>query len=123
MRLKQNTNISVSNDKLAYTDELILNEGLIGLKVASDTLLVKAPHADIRLRNATVTIKVSKHMTRLCVLKGTAVLKQKSNIVSVKAANEIAASKNKVSLVYKFLDDLRYVWYWTTPDKEPSLIR
>ena len=121
IRMKQNTIVSVSKNPLALTDELELQKGTIGLKVASDTLLVKTKFADIRLRNSIVTLIVTDNLVRLCVLKGTAIFIKKSNFISVDAGNEIAASKDKISKTYKFLDDLRYVWYWKSPTEEPSL--
>ncbi len=121
LRLKQNSLVSVLNNPLALTDELALKKGIIGLRVASDTLLIKTAFGDIRLRNATVTIKLSEHMVRLCVNEGTAIFIKKANFVPVKAGNEIAASKDKLSTIYKYLDDLHYVWYWKSPEEEPSL--
>ena len=121
LRIKQNSIVSVLDNPLALTDELELKKGLIGVKVASDTLLIKTKFGDIRLRNATVTIKLSDHMVRLCVNEGTAIFIKKANFVPVKAGSEIAASKDKLSNIYKYLDDLHYVWYWKTPEEEPSL--
>lgn len=121
LRLKQNSLVSVLDNPLALTDELAVKKGVIGLRVASNTLLIKTTFGDIRLRNATVTIKLSEHMVRLCVNEGTAIFIKKANFVPVKAGNEIAASKDKLSTIYKYLDDLHYVWYWKAPEEEPSL--
>ena len=121
LRLKQNSEISLSNNPLALTDELILKSGVVGFKVASDTLLIKTEFADVRLRNATVTISITNHLVRLCVIEGTAIFIKKANFIPVKAGNEIAASKDKLSSIYKYLDDLHYVWYWKSPQEEPSL--
>ena len=121
LRLKQNSLVSVLDNPLALTDELALKKGIIGLRVASDTLLIKTTYGDIRLRNATVTIKLSEHMVRLCVNEGTAIFIKKANFVPVKAGNEIAASKDKLSTIYKYLDDLHSVWYWKSPEEVPSL--
>lgn len=120
-RLKQNTSVNLTNNPFAFIDEVELKQGLMGIKTASDTLLVKTPHTDVRVRNALVVIKVSEFMTRVCVIKGTAYLMLNTNIVSLEAGKEIAACKDHFSKQYKYLDDLRYVWYWVTPDKEPSL--
>ena len=121
LRLKQNSAVSVLKNPLALTDELELKKGIIGLKVASDTLLIKTTFGDIRLRNATVTIKLSEHMVRLCVNEGTAIFIKKANFVPVNAGSEIASSKDKLSSIYKYLDDLHYVWYWKPFEEEPSL--
>lgn len=121
LRLKQDSIVKISDNPLALTDELEIKNGTIGLKVASDTLYIKTKFADVRLRNATIIIKVSEFLVRLCVIKGTAIFIYKSNFIPVNEGFEIAASKDKFSNIYKYLDDLRYVWYWTTPDKEPSL--
>ena len=121
LRLKQNSIVSVLNNPLALTDELELKKGVIGLKVASDTLLIKTSFGDIRLRNATVTLKLSEHMVRLCINEGTAIFIKKANFVPVNAGSEIASSKDKLSSIYKYLDDLHYVWYWKSPEEEPSL--
>ena len=121
LRLKQNTSVSISKNPLALTDELEIKEGIVGLKVASDTLYIKTPYADMRLRNATVTIRVSEHLVRLCVLEGTAIFIKNSNFVPVNKGIEIAASKDKLSKTYKYLDDLHFVWYWKSPSEEPSL--
>ncbi len=121
LRLKQNSSVSISKNPLALTDELEIKNGVIGLKVASDTLYIKTPYADVRLRNATVIIRVSEKLVRLCVLEGTAIFIKNSNFVPVNKGNEIAASKDKLSKIYKYLDDLRFVWYWKSPEEEPSL--
>ena len=121
LRLKQNTIVQISKNPLALTDELELEKGIIGLRVASDTLLIRTNFADIRLRNATVTIRKTDNLIRLCVIKGTAIFIKKANFISVEEGHEIAASKDKLSQIYKFLDDLRYVWYWKAPSEEPSL--
>ncbi len=121
LRLKQNSIVKISNNPLALTDELEFEKGIIGLKVASDTLLIRTDFADIRLRNATVTIRKTDFLIRLCVIKGTAIFIKKANFISVEEGNEIAASKDKLSQIYKYLDDLRYVWYWKSPLEEPSL--
>lgn len=121
IRLKQDTSVSISDSPFALTDELVLDKGIMGLKVASDTLFLKTPFANIRMRNATVVVRVSDNLVRICVIKGSCVVMQKTNIVLLEMGKEIAASKNQLSKQYKYLDDLRYVWYWTTPDKEPAL--
>ena len=121
LRLKQNTIVSVSKNPLALTDELEIKSGIAGLMVASDTLYIKTPFADMRLRNAKVTIRVTKNLVRLCVIEGTAIFIKNSNFVSISAGNEIAASKDKLSKTYKYLDDLRYAWYWKKATEEPSL--
>ena len=121
LRLKQNSSVSVSKNPLALTDELEIKKGIVGLKVASDTLYLKTPYADMRLRNATVTIRVSEHLVRLCVLDGTAIFIKNSNFIPVNKGFEIAASKDKLSKTYKFLDDLHFVWYWKPASEEPSL--
>ena len=121
LRLKPNSSIAVLDNPLALTDEFELKKGTIGFKVASDTLLIKTIFGDIRLRNATVTIKLTDHMVRLCVNEGTAIFIKKANFIPVKAGSEIAASKDKLSNIYKYLDDLHYVWYWKSPEEEPSL--
>ncbi len=120
-RLKQNTSVNLTNNPFAFIDEVELKQGLMGIKTVSDTLLVKTPHTDVRVRNALVVIKVTEFMTRVCVIKGTAYLMLNTNIVSVEAGKEIAACKDHFSKQYKYLDDLRYIWYWVSPDKEPSL--
>ncbi len=121
LRLKQNSIVSVSKNPLALTDELEIKTGIVGLLVASDTLYIKTPYADMRLRNAKVTIRVTKHLVRLCVIEGTAIFIKNSNFIPVSAGNEIAASKDKLSKIYKSLDDLRYAWYWKKAEEEPSL--
>ena len=121
LRLKQNSLVSIPKNPLALTDELAIRKGTVGLKVASDTLLIKTAFADVRLRNATVTIRVTDHLVRLCVTEGTAIFIKKANFIPVKAGFEIAASKDKLSTIYKYLDDLHYVWYWKPFDEEPSL--
>ena len=121
LRLKQNTVVTLSKNPLALTDELLLKKGLIGVKVLSDTLLIKTDFADLRLRNATVTVRVTDHLVRVCVIEGTAIFIKGTNFIPVEAGNEIAASKDKLSKIYKYLDDLRYVWYWKPFDEEPSL--
>ena len=121
LRLKQNTVVSISKNPLALTDELLLKKGIIGVKVLSDTLLIKTTFADLRLRNATVTVRVTDHLVRVCVLEGTAIFIKGTNFIPVSAGNEIAASKDKLSKIYKYLDDLRFVWYWKSPEEEPSL--
>ena len=121
LRLKQNSSVSISKNPLALTDELEIKNGVVGLKVASDTLYIKTPYADVRLRNATVIIRVSEKLVRLCVLDGTAIFIKNANFVPVNKSNEIAASKDKLSKIYKYLDDLRFVWYWKSPSEEPSL--
>ncbi len=122
LRLKQNTLVAISKNPLALTDELELEKGLIGLKVASDTLYIKTKFADLRLRNASVVIKLSNNLVRVCVLEGTAVFIHKANFISVNSGSEIAASSDRLSNIYKYLDDLRFVWYWKSPNEEPSLL-
>ena len=120
LRLKQDTSIKRMNEPLSCKNKIFLERGTLGVRVASETVLIRTPFAAIRTRNATIVLKVTDTMTRLCVLKGNAVLKQGTNFVSVNQNNEIAVAKWKVSSPYRFLDDLRYTWYWTTADKEPA---
>lgn len=120
LRLKQNSSISVTNNPLALTDEFIFNKGVIGLKVASDTVLVKTPYGEVRARNSTIVLKNSEDLIRICVIKGNVTIKKKTNFISLPAGKEIAISHNQVSKPYKYLDDLRYTWYWVEPAREPA---
>ena len=102
----------------------IVRKGIVGIKIASDSILIETPHASVRLSNCIAVIKVNSLLSRICVIRGKAILrhgKRSIEEVILPAGFEIAASSGRISAAYPYNDELRYAWYWTTPALEPSL--
>ena len=100
-----------------------LRKGLTGIKHSGATALLATPHVMTDFTDALAVIKCTPVLTRICVIKGSINVWQGRNLekIAVKAGREIAAGQGRLSQPYPFTDDLRYAWYWTAPEKEPSL--
>jgi len=107
-----------------FSSTFVVRKGIVGVKVASDSILIETPHTNMRLSNCIAVIKVNSLLSRICVIRGKAILrhgKRSLEEVILPAGFEIAASSGKISAAYPYNDELRYAWYWTTPALEPSL--
>lgn len=76
----------------------------------------------VRMSPGVMVIKSNSVMTRVCMIKGNAVLRLASAAETIlPEGHEIAASTGRLSKPYKMSDELRYTWYWVEPEKEPAL--
>jgi len=100
-----------------------LRKGITGIKHAGPPALLATPHVMTDFTETLAVVKCTPILTRICVIKGSMNVWQGRNLekISVKAGQEIAAGQGRLSQPYPFTDDLRYAWYWTDPEKEPSL--
>ncbi|MDD3148710.1 MAG: hypothetical protein PHD82_15555 [Candidatus Riflebacteria bacterium] len=100
-----------------------LRKGIAGLRVSSSPVELSTPHLRLTLQNTLAVIKVNPMLTRVCVIKGGLQFWQgrSTEKLLLQTGHEIAAAQGQVSRAYQFSDELRYTWYWTTPDREPSL--
>lgn len=118
LRLKEDSNLA-----FVASSSFELRKGIMGVKIASYPVLVTTPHLKIELADALVVIKVNPVLTRVCVIRGKAVVwqgKSRDKIV-VSVNNEIAAAPGRLSKLYPRSDELRFTWYWVEPEKEPGL--
>lgn len=101
---------------------IALRKGLIGFKSDNEKIIIDAVHLKVELDDGLCVIKSNPVLTRVCLIKGTARIKQGKMIATeLKPGFEIAASVGNLSKPYKYSDELRYTWYWLAPEKEPSL--
>lgn len=119
LRMKENTVLAIDSSDLLH-----LRKGVAGVS-AQTSMIISTPHAHVSLNDATVVIKVNPVLSRICVIKGNAIVTQDRNPQSLQLTTEeeVAVAGNEMSSVYLRTDELRYAWYWVEPDKEPSMIR
>jgi len=100
-----------------------LRKGMTGIKHAGPLALLATPHAMIDFTDSLAVVKCTPVLTRICIIKGSMNVWQGRNLekITLRAGQEIAAGQGRLSQPYPFTDDLRYAWYWTEPEKEPSL--
>ena len=100
-----------------------LRKGMTGINHSGPLSLLTTPHVVADFTETLAVVKCTPVMTRICVIKGSVNFWQGRNLekINVKAGQEIAAGQGRLSQPYPFTDDLRYAWYWTAPEKEPSL--
>ena len=100
-----------------------LRKGMIGIKHSGPISQLATPHVMTDFTETLAVIKCTPILTRICVIKGSMNVWQGRNLekITLRAGQEIAAGQGRLSQPYPFTDDLRYAWYWTDPDKEPSL--
>lgn len=117
LRMKENTVLSLDSHELLH-----LRKGVAGVS-AKSKIHISTPQAHISLIDATVVVKVNPVLSRICVIKGEAIVTQDRNSQSIEltAGQELAVAGNEISSVYLRTDELRYAWYWVDPDKEPSM--
>lgn len=116
VRLKQETILAITD-----RHSLELRRGLAGFKADSELLKLKTAHLALEFSNALVVVKANPVMTRVCVVKGSAVVTQGRQLLNLKAGQEIAAAPQRLSKTYQQSDELRFTWYWVEPEKEPAL--
>ncbi|HAE39335.1 MAG TPA: hypothetical protein DCG57_11950 [Candidatus Riflebacteria bacterium] len=116
LRTKQETILAILGDK-----QFELRQGLAGFRIGSDTVKISTAHLGLEVADALIVIKANPVLTRLCVIKGKAVVEQGKSKTTVLAGQEIAAAPQRLSQVYKQSDELRFTWYWVSADKEPAL--
>lgn len=100
-----------------------LRKGMTGINHSGNLSLLATPHVMTDFTEALAVVKCTPILTRICVIKGSMNVWQGRNLekITVRAGQEIAAGQGRLSQPYPFTDDLRYAWYWTAPEKEPSL--
>lgn len=116
LRTKQETILTFLDEK-----KYELRQGLAGFKIGSATIRLTTAHLSLEISDAVVVIKTNPVLTRVCVVKGRAVVTQGKSTTTVPAGQEIAAAPQRLSSVYKQSDELRFTWYWVSADKEPAL--
>lgn len=116
VRLKQETILALT-DRPGYE----LRQGLAGFKTGSDTVTLTTAHLTAQFANAVLVVKTNPVMTRLCVVKGSALVRQGRQSATVAAGHEIAAAPQRLSQEYRHSDELRFTWYWVDPVREPAL--
>lgn len=118
LRLREEAAVAV-NSSASFE----IRKGTAGIFAGFSPVEVTTPHLRITLKNTLVVIKVNPMITRVCALKGQVLVWQGRNTEKLmfNSGHEIAAAQGQISKVYPSTDDLRYTWYWNSPDKEPSL--
>ncbi|PKL46364.1 MAG: hypothetical protein CVV42_16750 [Candidatus Riflebacteria bacterium HGW-Riflebacteria-2] len=115
-RLKQETILALTGRQ-----QYELRQGLAGFKTASAAMLLTTAHCAAEFSNAIVVVKANPVLTRLCVVKGSVLVKQGRQSATVPAGHEIAAAPQRLSKIYRHSDELRFTWYWVDAAKEPAL--
>lgn len=117
IRLKPETSVLLSNISSAYIDR-----GTAGIRVSNNDYSLSSSHLQIKSIDGIIVVKVNPILTRVCIIRGTAVVKHQKTGKSktLKADMEIAASQLYLSDKYHRTDEMRFVWYWVSPDKEPA---
>ncbi len=105
-------------------DQIEVRKGVVGVKASAANLKLNTSHVEMLLENGIAVIKTSSALTRICVVKGSIVLKnpRQRQQITISAGNEVAAGSGMFSKLYTFNDDLRFTWYWVEPAKEPGLM-
>lgn len=122
LRMKRLTSVKASKN----LDFFIIKEGTIGVKNASESVVINTENIYVNiLPNSVVVVKRIDNFDRVCVIKGRAEVSHKkyNSNIEVLSELEIAASDKYLSRIYKRSDDMRFMWYWYSPEKEPSLIK
>lgn len=117
VRLKEDSNV-----KTSFPNCFNVTKGIVGFNThALSKLALITSHMEVKVyENSIIIVKVNPIITRICVVKGKALVVKNNKIILVNSGCEIAASKKQLSKIYKHTNELRYTWYWTEPDKEPS---
>ena len=117
-RLKEETSLS-----FLQNDACEIRKGTTGFHVFSGILNVSTPHLKIEATEGIFVVKVNSVLTRVAVVKGQIRLWQGNSLekTTLPAGNEIAAAQGRLAEVYACSDELRYTWYWKSPEEEPSL--
>jgi len=114
LRLKEETLVTIK-----ASDSFVVRKGTAGFRLKNGKVVTR--HLKVLLSDATIVVKVNPIITRICVIKGTAkVQKALNDEIELKKGFEVAASILKLSKAYKRTAELRFTWYWTVPEKEPS---
>jgi len=128
IKLRNGGELRLANSTKALLNEtenyLRVAEGGVGVKNGAGELFVETAHTLGAIDNDTIlVIKCVDGFERFCVLKGLIKMRHKKSGKSfiVGSGQEISASGLFFSDVYRYNDDLRYLWYWVDADKEPSL--
>jgi hypothetical protein len=128
LKLRNGGELRLANSTKALLNEaerhLRVAEGSVGLKNAENDFFIETEHASgVANNDAIVVIKSVDGFERFCVLRGLIKMQHKKSgrAFSVGLGEEIAVSGEFCSCVYRYNDDLRYLWYWVEADKEPSL--
>lgn len=118
IRLKQDSGVETTQ-----TDYFHITKGTVGVRTsASSTVCLSTPKLEIKLyKNSIVVVKETPVITRVCLVKGKALIEKDNKMTLVNKGFEIAASNKYLSKTYKKTAELRFTWYWTTYDKEPCL--
>lgn len=122
LRMKHSTNLKTEESLYG----IFLLEGSVGVKTASNSITLDTEIVKVKLSaNSIVVMKRTDNFDRICVVKGNAFVthKKSKNRKEISADCEIAASEHYLSKIYKRSDDLRFMWYWSSPEKEPSLLK
>lgn len=117
-RLREETALAVLG-----TGTFELRKGIAGISAASSSITLLTPHAKIALSACLAVVKVTPQLTRICVVRGKVFVTRGNSLdeISLPSGFEIAAATGRISRAYPYTEELRYTWYWTTADKEPSL--
>ena len=105
-------------------DRLEIRKGTVGVKSLEKEVSVIFGNFELKVKGATVVVKATPVLTRVCVVNGRALIRRKgSNEETViLSGKEVAFATGKVSKMYPFTDELRYTWYWVDAVKEPALM-
>ena len=115
IRLKQDSAFESHQDKC-----FSVNKGTVGFWTKGIDISVSTPKVNVKVYdNSIVVVKETSVLTRICVVKGKALVVKGDKQIIVNQNQEIAASKNYLSKKYKRTAELRFTWYWTSPSKEP----
>lgn len=109
---------------VAFSDhgDLMVRKGLVGFRSDATPAQIKTLHLNVELEDGLLVIKSNSILTRVCLIKGRARVRQgNAPAVELKEGQEIAAAPGRLSQPYDRSDELRFTWYWVTPDKEPAL--
>lgn len=117
LRMKEEAILALSDH-----NDLMVRKGLVGFRSVAAPIQIKTLHLNVEFADGLLVIKSNSILTRVCLIKGTARVRQgNAAAVELKEGQEIAAAPGKLSQPYERSDELRFTWYWVTPDKEPAL--
>lgn len=117
VRMKEETIVAFLD-----TADFEVRKGVAGFKNQQDSIQINTPHVMVKRSEGIIVIKSNSVLTRICIIKGSALLRLASESETLlPEGHEIAAAAGRLSKPYKMSDELRYTWYWVEADKEPAL--